>query len=102
LCAGFEAVNPKGSLMFLIDSSSLKKTSPFLIGLLIVAQIDLASAAGWPQSLLSLLHLTAANNDLCRGVCTGIGFSIDVLVIFQLVRIYAKRAMQGGGEAEHE
>jgi hypothetical protein len=88
--------------MFLIDSSSLKKTSPFLIGLLIVAQIDLASAAGWPQSLLSLLHLTAANNDLCRGVCTGIGFSIDVLVIFQLVRIYAKRAMQGGGKAEHE
>jgi hypothetical protein len=46
--------------------------------------------------------LTAANNDLCRGVCTGIGISIDFLVIFQLVRIYAKRAMGDGGEAEHE
>ncbi len=88
--------------MFLIDSRSLKKSLPLLIGLLIVAQIDLASAAGWPQSLLSLLHLTAANDDLCRGVCTGIGISIDVLVIFQLVRIFAKRAMQGGGEAELE
>ena len=88
--------------MFLIDSSSLKKSLPLLIGLLIVAQIDLVSAAGWPQSLLSLLHLTAANNDLCRGVCTGIGISIDVLVTFQLVRIYAKRAMQDGGEPEHE
>jgi hypothetical protein len=88
--------------MFLIDISSLKKSLPLLIGLLIVAQIDLASAAGWPQSLLSLLHLTAANNDLCRGVCTGLGTSIDVLVIFQLVRIYAKRAMQGGGEPERE
>jgi hypothetical protein len=88
--------------MFLIDSRSLKKSLPLLIGLLIVAQIDLASAAGWPQSLLSLLHLTAADNDLCRGVCTGIGISIDVLVIFQLVRIYAKRAMGGGGDAEHE
>ena len=88
--------------MFLIDSSSLKKTLPFLIGLLMVAQIDLASAAGWPQSLLSLLHLTAANNDLCRGVCAGIGISIDVLVIFQLVRIYAKRAMQDDGDAEHD
>jgi hypothetical protein len=88
--------------MFLIDSSSLKKSLPLLIGLLIVAQVDLASAAGWPQPLLSLLHLTAANNDLCRGVCTGLGTSIDVLVIFQLVRIYAKRTMQGGGDAEHE
>jgi hypothetical protein len=92
----------KGSPMFLIDSSSLKKSLPLLIGLLVVAQIDLASAAGWPQSLLSLLHLTAANNDMCRGVCAGLGTSIDVLVIFQLVRIYAKRAMQGGGEPEHE
>jgi hypothetical protein len=88
--------------MFLIDSSSLKKSLPLLIGLLVVAQIDLASAAGWPQSLLSLLHLTAANNDMCRGVCAGLGTSIDVLVIFQLVRIYAKRAMQGGGEPEHD
>ena len=88
--------------MFLIDSSSLKKSLPLLIGLLVVAQIDLASAAGWPQSLLSLLHLTAANNDMCRGVCAGLGTSIDVLVIFQLVRIYAKRAMQEDGEPEHE
>jgi hypothetical protein len=88
--------------MFLIDSRSLKKSLPLLIGLLIVAQIDLASAAGWPQSLLSLLHLTAANNDLCRGVCTGLGTSIDVLVIFQLVRIYAKRVMQDGGDVEQE
>jgi hypothetical protein len=88
--------------MFLIDSSSLKKSLPLLIGLLIVAQIDLASAAGWPQSLLSLLRLTAANNDLCRGVCMGVGSSIDVLVIFQLVRIYAKRAMKRGRDLEHE
>jgi hypothetical protein len=88
--------------MFLIDSRSLKKSLPLLIGLLVVAQIDLASAAGWPQSLLSVLHLTAANNDLCRGVCTGLGASIDVLVIFQLVRIYAKRAMRDGGDVEQE
>jgi len=88
--------------MFLIDNSSLKKSLPLLIGLLVIAQIDLASAAGWPQSLLSLLHLTAANNDMCRGVCAGLGTSIDVLVIFQLVRIYAKRAMQEDGEPEHE
>ena len=88
--------------MFLIDSRSLKKSLPLLIGLLIVAQIDLASAAGWPQSLLSLLHLTATSDDLCRGVCTGIGISIDVLVIFQLVRIYAKRATGDGGEAENQ
>jgi hypothetical protein len=92
----------KGSPMFLIDSSSLKKSLPLLIGLLVIAQIDLASAVGWPQSLLSLLHLTAANNDMCRGVCAGLGTSIDVLVIFQLVRIYAKRAMQEDGEPEHE
>jgi hypothetical protein len=88
--------------MFLIDSRSLKKSLPLLIGLFIIAQIDLASAAGWPQSLLSLLNLTPAHDDLCRGVCVGLGTSIDILVIFQLVRIYAKRAMRDDGEPEHE
>ena len=77
--------------MSLLDTCSLKKSLPFLIALLVVAQIDLASAAGWPRALLSLLHLTAAPDDLCRGVCSGIGTSIDVLVVFQLARIWAKR-----------
>jgi len=76
--------------MFQFDTCRLKTSLPVLIVLLVVAQIDLASAAGWPTTLLSLLHLTAATNDLCRGVCVGIGVSIDVLVIFQLARIWAK------------
>jgi hypothetical protein len=80
--------------MFLLDTCSLKKSLPLLIALLVVAQIDLASAFGWPQSLLSLLHLTAASDDYCRGSCAGLGFSLDVLVIFQLARIFVKRAMQ--------
>jgi hypothetical protein len=87
--------------MLTIDSCSLKKNVPILIALLLVAQVDLASAFGWPQTLLSLLHLTAANNDLCSGVCAGLGSSIDVLVIFQLVRMWAKRAMRLANEAEH-
>ena len=87
--------------MFDIDTFNLKKSLPFLIALLLVAQVDLACAFGWPQSLLSLLHLTAANNDLCSGVCAGLGTSIDVLVIFQLVRMWAKRAMRLANEAEH-
>jgi hypothetical protein len=87
--------------MFLIDSTSLKKSLPFLIALLLVAQIDLASAAGWPQSLLSLLNLTPAHDDLCRGVCAGLGTSIDILVFFQLVRISAKRAMQPHSGPDH-
>jgi hypothetical protein len=87
--------------MLTFDSCSLKKNVPILIALLLVAQVDLASAFGWPQSFLSLLHLTAANNDLCSGVCAGLGTSIDVLVIFQLVRMWAKRAMRLANEAEH-
>ncbi|MGO9326053.1 MAG: hypothetical protein ACLP07_15975 [Terracidiphilus sp.] len=88
--------------MLTFDSCSLKKNLPILIVLLIVAQVDLASAFGWPQSLLSLLHLTAANNDLCSGVCAGLGTSIDVLVIFQLARMWAKRALQAGGDLRHD
>jgi hypothetical protein len=84
------------------DSSSLKKTLPFLVALLIVAQIDLASAAGWPSGLLSVLHLTPASDDLCRGVCAGLGISIDVLVIFQLARITAKHAMQSGRDPQND
>lgn len=77
--------------MSLLDTWSLKKPLPILVALLVVAQIDLASAAGWPRALLSALHLTAAPDDLCRGICAGIGASIDVLVVFQLARIWVKR-----------
>jgi len=73
---------------------SWKKSLPFLVALLLVAQLDLACAAGWPPALLSALHLTAAPDDLCRGVCSGIGVSLDVLVLFQLARILVKRTMQ--------
>jgi hypothetical protein len=85
--------------MFDIDSCNLKKSLPILIALLIVAQVDLASAFGWPQSILSVLHLTAATNDLCSGVCAGLGTSIDVLVIYQLVRMWAKRALEAGNDS---
>ena len=87
--------------MSLLDTCSLKKSLPLLIALLVVAQIDLASAAGWPGGLLSVLHLTPASDDLCRGVCSGIGSSIDVLVVFQLARMWAKRAMQTDGDPQH-
>ena len=88
--------------MFTLDTFDLKKSLPFLIALLLVAQVDLACSFGSPQTLLSLLHLTAAHDDLCRGVCAGLGTSIDVLVIFQLVRIYAKRAMQSRSDPERD
>jgi hypothetical protein len=88
--------------MLAIDNWNLKKSLLLMMALLVIAQIDLASAAGWPQTLLSLLHLTAAHDDLSRGVCVGLGTSIDVLVTFQLVRIWAKRAMQTGSEPDHE
>ena len=80
--------------MSLLDTCSLKKSLPLLFALLVVAQIDLACAYGWPNSLLSLLHLTAATDDRCRGFCKGLGVSLDVLVIYQLARIWAKRATQ--------
>lgn len=88
--------------MFQLDTCSPKKSLPFLIALLVVAQIDLASAAGWPSALLSLLHLTPAPDALCRGVCSGIGSSIDVLVVFQLARIWARRAMQSSRGPQHD
>jgi len=80
--------------MSLLDTCGLKTSLPLLIALLVVAQIDLASAYGWPNSLLSLLHLTAAPDGYCRGICAGLGVSLDILVVFQLARIFAKRAMQ--------
>jgi hypothetical protein len=80
--------------MPLLDTCSLKKTLPVLFALLVVAQVDLASAAGWPHTHLSLLHITAAQDDRCRGFLAGIGASIDFLAVFQLARIFAKRAMQ--------
>ena len=54
--------------MLTIDTCSLKTSLPLLIALLVVAQVDLASAFGWPQSLLSLLHLTAAHRTIFAAV----------------------------------
>lgn len=88
--------------MLQFDTCSLKISLPFLIALLVVAQIDLASAAGWPSALLSLMHLTPAPNDLCRGLCSGLGVSLDVLAIVQLVRIWAKRAMRSGRRSQND
>lgn len=88
--------------MSLLDTCSLKKSLPFLFALLVVAQIDLAGAAGWPHAFLSLLHLTPAPNDLCRGVCAGIGTSIDVIVLFQLARIWGRRVLQSPRIPQHD
>jgi hypothetical protein len=85
-----------------LDTCSLKKSLPVLIALLVVAQIDLASSFGWPGALLSLLHLTPAPDDHCRGMCAGLGTSLDVFVIFQLARIWAKRALQSGRDLRHD
>jgi hypothetical protein len=76
-----------------LDSCKLSKSLPLLLALLVFAQIDLASAFAWPVPLLTLLHLTAQTNDACRGVCAGLGTSLDVLVGFQLLRIFARRAL---------
>jgi hypothetical protein len=88
--------------MLAFDSCSLKKNVPILMALLVIAQVDLACSFGWPQTFLSLVHLTPATNDLCRGACAGLGTSIDVLVVFQLVRTYAKRAMQPRSDPLHD
>jgi len=78
----------------MLDTCNLKIALPLSIVLLVIAQIDLANAMGWPNSLLTLLHLTAMTDDTCRGVCAGIGASIDVLVLFNLARIFARRALE--------
>ncbi len=88
--------------MISFDTCSLKKSLPILTALLIVAQIDLVSSAGWPGALLCILHLTSAPDDMCRGVCAGIGTSIDVLVVFQFARILAKRALQAGRDSQQD
>lgn len=88
--------------MIQMDSCSLKKSLPTLAVLLIVAQIDLASAFGWPGALLSMLRLTSPADDMCRGVCAGIGASVDLLVIFQLARIWAKRVLKAGGDLQND
>ena len=88
--------------MSLFDTCNLKISLPLFAVLLIIAQLDLASAAGWPNSLLALLHLTAANNDLCRGMCAGIGASVDVLVAFQLARILVRRTLETRPDPQHD
>ena len=49
--------------MFLLDSCKLSKSLPLLLALLLVAQIDLASAFAWPLPLLTLLHLRPETDE---------------------------------------
>jgi len=79
--------------MFEFDTCNTKISVPLLLALLIVAQVDLAGAFGWPGALLHLLHLTPAPDDICRDMCAGIGTAIDVIALYQLARIWARRAL---------
>ncbi len=88
--------------MFCLESCSLKKSWPFLLALFVLAQIDLASAAGWPGGLLTLLHLTPGPDDACRSMCAGFGTCLDVIVISQLARIWAKRALGTSRDVQHD
>ena len=85
--------------MSLLDTCSLKKSLPVFLLLLLLAQIDLASAAAWPLPLLSLLHLTPVVDDTGRGICMGLGAAIDVVVLYQLLRLLARRAKQAGRDS---
>jgi hypothetical protein len=82
------------------DSCNLLNSLPVLLALLVVAQIDLASAFAWPLPLLNLLHLTAQTDDACRGVCAGLGCCLDVLIGFQLLRVFARHALAADHEAK--
>ena len=85
--------------MCLFDCDKPKKSLPVLLALLVVVQINLAYALGWPHALLALLHLAPAPNDMVRGMSAGIAASIDVLVLYQLARIGAKHAWREDGES---
>jgi hypothetical protein len=52
--------------------------------------------------LLSLLRLTPLTDDMSRGLCAGLGCTIDVLVAFQLLRIFARRALLPGRNPQHQ
>jgi hypothetical protein len=86
----------------MLDCCNSKKSLPVLIALLVVAQIDLASAFGWPLSLLTLLHLTPAPDDLCRGLCSGIGTALDFAVVYLLLRRWARRALKTSGASQFD
>jgi hypothetical protein len=88
--------------MSLLDSCNLKKSLPILFVLAVFAQVDLASAFAWPLPLLSLLRLTPLTDDMSRGLCAGLGCTIDVLVAFQLLRIFARRALLPGRNPQHQ
>jgi hypothetical protein len=88
--------------MLPIDSCNLKISLPLLIALFLVAQVDLACAAGWPSTLLTLLHLTPAPDDQLRAMCAGLGVSLDVFAIFQFARILVRRRLQSGNTARRD
>ena len=92
----------KGSRMCLFDCDKPQKSLPVLLVLLVVAQINLVYALDWPHTLLTWLHLTPAPNDAVRGMSAGFAASIDVLALYQLARIWARRALQPGNAAQRD
>jgi predicted membrane-bound dolichyl-phosphate-mannose-protein mannosyltransferase len=83
----------------MIDLNCLnsKKAVPVLLVLLGIALLDLASAFGWPLPVLVALHLTPVTDDTARGLAAGLGGTIAVLAAFQLLRIWARRALSRPG-----
>ncbi len=83
--------------MCLFNCEKPKKSLPLLLVLLVVAQINLAYAFGWPPALLALLHLTPAPSDAMRGMSAGMAAAIDTITLYQLVRIWAKSVLRDDG-----
>lgn len=88
--------------MCLFDCAKPKKSLPFLLVLLVVAQINLAYALDWPHTLLTWLHLTPAPSDAVRGMSAGFAASIDVLTLYQLARIWARHAMKASRDSQDD
>ena len=85
--------------MCLFNCAKPKKSLPFLLVLLVVAQINLAYALDWPHTLLTWLHLTPAPSDAVRGMSAGLAASIDVLTLYQIARIWARHAIKDGSNS---
>ncbi len=73
--------------MFLNCSCDLMKSRSAASRTLAAGLLLVSCGVGWQHVFAPLLHLSAAQDDFFRGLCLGLGVTLEIVAIVALARI---------------
>jgi F0F1-type ATP synthase membrane subunit c/vacuolar-type H+-ATPase subunit K len=75
--------------MFLNCSCDLNKSRPAAMRMLAIGLLLVSCGIAWQHVFAPLLHLSADQDDFFRGLCMGLGITLEIMALVVLARIRA-------------